>query len=172
MFAMALVFVLSWEGGYTNDPDDPGGPTNDGITQDEYDRHRQACGEPTRSVQDITQAEYTNIYADGYWSPCHCDAFPYAVALTLFDSAVNTGVEHAIKWLQGELGVEVDGDPGPNTLAAAQEYIAAHGATTLALGIIARRGQYYQEIVNDRPTLGKFLPGWNNRDAALKLAIV
>ena len=65
----ALIFTLAWEGGYTNHPLDPGGATNFGIIQVEYDKYRKSKNLSTQSVKFITKNEYTEIYDKQYWEP-------------------------------------------------------------------------------------------------------
>ena len=64
----ALIFTLKWEGGFTNNPLDPGGPTNFGVIQSRYDQYRKSIKNSRRSVKDITVAEYTAIYDQYYCS--------------------------------------------------------------------------------------------------------
>jgi lysozyme family protein len=172
-FSRALNFVLDHEGREVEDvPGDPGGLTKDGITHIDYDQYRREHGLPARSVVAMSPAEELAIYHQHYADPVHFDDLPYVVGLTLFDTAVNTGLGRAIVWLQKELGVDADGGFGPNTLGAANEYITKHGASTLAMGVIARREQYYRDIAAARPALQKFLAGWTNRISDLRIAIV
>lgn len=102
MFERALAFVLRWEGGYSDHPQDPGGATNMGITQATYDRWRRSQGLPTRPVREISMEEVRAIYRDRYWEPLparYAEKDP-ALALALFDLAVNSGVGTAIRALQ------------------------------------------------------------------------
>jgi len=93
-FDLALAHVLRWEGGYSNDPADPGGATNKGITQITYDEWRMERGLPARSVREMTDDEMRAIYAERYWYPVAADwdkrSHP-GVALYLFDAAVQHG---------------------------------------------------------------------------------
>ncbi|NBV35020.1 MAG: hypothetical protein EBR81_14820 [Proteobacteria bacterium] len=65
MNSTALKFVLSQEGGYSNDPADSGGATNFGITHTEYDKNRIERGLPTQSIRLITAEEVRSIYGRG-----------------------------------------------------------------------------------------------------------
>lgn len=99
-FEDALAFVLRWEGGYVDHPADPGGATNLGVTQATYDAHRSRAGLPARSVEFISRAEVETIYREAYWLRAGCDTIsPPALALCVFDAAVNSGVGAALKWL-------------------------------------------------------------------------
>ena len=67
LFKKALAFVLKWEGGFVNDPDDKGGATNKGITQNTYNSYLKSKGMRAKSVRYITQAEVEDIYYKQYW---------------------------------------------------------------------------------------------------------
>ncbi len=102
MFETALAFVLRWEGGYSDHPQDPGGATNYGITQRTYDAWRKRQGLPTRPVREISMEEVQAIYRDRYWKPLparYAEKDP-ALALALFDFAVNSGVGTARRALR------------------------------------------------------------------------
>lgn len=159
-----LPFVLRWEGGYVNDPADPGGATNKGVTQAVYDAWRAGKKLPKQSVRLLTSTEVEAIYEARYWNACKCGGLPAPVDLVVFDSAVNCGVDRACRWLQRALGVAEDGDIGPRTLAAVKEY----PALKLAAQVAGLRGQHYLSISEKNPKLGKFLNGWNNRLGALR----
>ena len=121
-FDRALQHVLTWEGGLVDHPADPGGRTNHGITQITLRDARQAwpaLNLPT-DVGLLTHAQVAEIYRRMYWNACRCDELPDALALVVFDAAVNAGVAKARQWLQRALKVKVDGDIGPKTLTAAR----------------------------------------------------
>lgn len=99
-FERALAFVLRWEGGYSDHPDDPGGATNYGITQATYDVWRRSNGLPTRPVREISMDEVRAIYRTRYWEPIRGDELPPPLALATFDLAVNSGVGLARKALR------------------------------------------------------------------------
>jgi lysozyme family protein len=174
-FLRCLRFVLKWEGGLSNDPDDRGGLTNRGITQATYDRYRKAKGLPTQSVAKITDAEVWEIYWRFYWQPVKADEFPYPLALAIFDTGVNMGVGTAIKLLQRAINdlvpkerwIAVDGVIGEQTLKAAKTL----DAKRLALQLCARREERYYAIVRANPTQQKFLRGWLNRLNDLRRSI-
>lgn len=99
-FETALQQILKWEGGFVDHPADPGGATNQGVTQATYDAHRARAGLPTRSVEFISTSEVESIYREAYWLRAGCpDIAPPALALCVFDAAVNSGVGAALKWL-------------------------------------------------------------------------
>ena len=128
LFDLALAHVLEMEGGWTNDPHDPGGPTNLGITLGVYaaskgttitDANREdLIGELKR----LNAASARPIYYERYWVPSRAAELPLPIALMHFDAAVNHGVGNAVRMLQQALGVAVDGEIGPETLGAARTH--------------------------------------------------
>src|SRR5690349_17054494 len=90
-FATALSFILKWEGGFVDDPDDRGGRTNKGITQRVYDAWRDRQGQPRSDVRDIADADVQAIYQQNYWQPASCDQLREKLDLVEFDTAVNMG---------------------------------------------------------------------------------
>jgi lysozyme family protein len=90
-FEQALKFVLEREGGYVNDPLDPGGETKYGISKKSY---------PNVDIRNLTPELAGSIYQADYWAPCGCDDRPAPLALVVFDTAVNIGTARAVAWLQ------------------------------------------------------------------------
>ncbi|MEO1205727.1 MAG: TIGR02594 family protein [Pseudomonadota bacterium] len=123
VFAIALQHVLKMEGGYTNDPVDPGGPTNKGITLSVFARFKGVrIGSRNRSaliseLKSIDDALVSRIYRKDYWEKAKCKHMAPAVALMHFDAAVNHGVTGAARILQEAVDVAVDGEIGPETMA-------------------------------------------------------
>jgi lysozyme family protein len=98
-FERCLGLTLKWEGGYSNHPDDPGGPTMKGIIQREYDSWRKKQGKRRRPVRQIEEEELRAIYRTEYWDACACDGLAAGMDLCMFDAAVNSGTGRARKWL-------------------------------------------------------------------------
>lgn len=161
-YQTALTFVLRWEGGYVNDPDDPGGATNKGITQAVYTAYLAALGRPAQSVRFITDQEVEAIYRQHYWQAAHCPALPHTLAIAQFDTAVNMGVGRAIEFLQRSLGVTVDRRYGSQTDAAVKQ---CNPSRTLNR-YLSLREQFYHRLA--RQGRQKFLQGWLNRLNALR----
>jgi uncharacterized protein (TIGR02594 family) len=168
-FETALRHVLDMEGGWSDDPHDPGGPTNKGITLAVYVRERgidvttenfAALKEALRSIPDQLLRD---IYVRRYWQPAHCPALRAPLALMHFDAAVNHGVSAATRFLQEVLSVDIDGQIGPITLAAARK--APLHQTVHRYGDIRRRR--YRAL----PHFWRFGRGWLRRvDATLAAA--
>ena len=111
-FATAVAAVLKREGGYSNDPRDPGGETNYGISKRAY---------PDLDIRTLTTEQAIAIYRRDYWDAVRGDEMPRPVAWCLFDQAVNRGVVAAIKALQRALGAKPDGVLGPATMAVIKQ---------------------------------------------------
>lgn len=99
-FKKALKFVLKWEGGYVNNPDDKGGATNKGITQNTYNSWLKANGRQACDVKNITDAEVEQIYWKNYWLKAGCDKMSPKFALLAFDTAVNMGLTRVNEFMK------------------------------------------------------------------------
>ena len=163
-FINALPFILRWEGGYVNHPDDPGGATNKGVTQKTYDAWRRRSGLAKQDVRHLEYEELNAIYKSGYWLPPRCDQLDNPLNLVQFDTSVNMGVKRAVRMLQSALDCSVDGSFGPKTLAAVMQ--CDPGKALIAY--CDRREKYYRDLAQRRPRLAKFLNGWLNRLNALR----
>ena len=169
-FERALAHVLEMEGGYTDDPHDPGGPTNKGILLRELADWSgvtlDAVNTETMKAKLRTIAPETvrEIYLTRYWRPAGCAEMPAGLALMHFDAAVNHGVGTAARILQEAVGVEADGEIGPLTRSAIAQ--SPVGKTLAAYAEIRRRR--YRAL----PHFWRFGRGWLARvDTALRLAM-
>ncbi len=164
-FRAALARVLVHEGGYVNHPRDPGGATNQGITQRTYGAYRRSKGAPLRSVRQMAAAERDAIYRRQYWDPTKADKLPVGVDYVVFDGAVNSGPKQSIKWLQRALGSayrgEIDGVAGLATMAALEE---TENHDALIDRICDRRMSYLRAL----DTWGDFSGGWTKRVANVR----
>jgi lysozyme family protein len=122
--AVCLPYTLKEEGGYTNDPHDPGGPTNFGITiadlKEWYAVHQPGVVVTASTVQAMSLDTAEAIYRTKYWNPILGDQLPLGLDLVVFDYGVNSGPPRAAKALQKLLFVKQDGSIGPATIAAAK----------------------------------------------------
>jgi hypothetical protein len=101
-FARARAFVKKWEGGWADDPADPGGATNKGITLGTFTHWREVHGQPAPTRDDLrnlTDAEADDIYRDWYWLASGADKLPWPLSLAHFDTAVNAGPGRAQEML-------------------------------------------------------------------------
>jgi lysozyme family protein len=166
-FEAAMPFVLRWEGGFVDHPNDPGGRTNKGVTQKVYDHWRRRQALAQRDVKLIQDAEVHAIYEADYWLPPRCDLLQSQLDLVQFDTAVNMGPGRAVRFLQQSLGCDIDGDFGPRTERAATACDA--GSTIIRYCDV--REAFYRRLAQNRPQLAVFLKGWLNRLNALRTEV-
>lgn len=150
-FEQALTHVLRHEGGYVDHPSDPGGQTNFGVTIAVARAHGY-----TGPMRDIPMSVVRDIYRRSYWNAARCDDLPASVRLIHFDSAVNSGVSRAARWLQTAAGVTADGVIGPITLRA---------ATAAGPGLAMRYASVRLSFLAGLGTFGTFGRGWTRRVA-------
>ena len=112
--------LLIHEGGYTNHPADPGGPTNFGITIYDYRKYVKP-GATASDVRDMSVNEAKSIYRAKYWDAQRCDDLPSGVDYAVFDYGVNSGIGRSAKVLQRVLGARVDGAIGDATIELASQ---------------------------------------------------
>lgn len=159
-YASALGFVLRSEGGFVDNPHDPGGATNKGVTQAVYDGWRRSHGLPTQSVRLISGDELTGIYRLQYWDRIRGDDLPSGVDYAVFDFAVNSGVMRAAEHLQAILHVAVDGSIGGETINAARGF---NDKADLIAKICSDRLSFLESLSSFR----YFGNGWTVRDHAV-----
>lgn len=156
-------FILSFEGGFVNDPKDRGGATNKGVTigtwrQQGYDKN----GDGRIDVSDlrlISDADATEILRRCYWRRCRADEIKdQSIANILVDWLWISGTP-AVTITQALLGVKADGIMGKNTLAA----LNRQKPEALFSRLKARRKLYYERLVKSKPSQRRFLNGWLNR---------
>lgn len=143
--------ILQREGGYVNDPDDPGGVTKFGVTVHTMRRlGLDLTGDGKVDASDVRQlsrAEAKRIFIQHYFHAPGISNLPEALQATVFDMQVNAGA-NAVKILQrllGKLGnpVRVDGKLGPRTAAAAHRAAKAAPEHITDIYGIERRNYYY-----------------------------
>lgn len=155
-------FILKWEGGFVNDPDDLGGATNKGVTLATYTQYCRKKGYPVPTAErlkNLSEREWTEILKTMYWDRWKAGQIVnQSVANILVDWVWASGV-HGIKRPQKILGVSVDGIVGNQTLAA----VNARDAKELFYAIKADRIRFIDEICKARPANEKYHRGWMNR---------
>lgn len=154
-FAPSLAAVLVHEGGYVDNPHDPGGATNKGITQNVYDNWRRSQGLGLRSVKSIQDTEVEAIYRHSYWDTINADGLILGVDYAAFDFAVNSGASRAAKFLQQAVGATQDGIIGQATLIA----VAMHVPAELIDDVCDLRMTFLRNL----PTFEYFGTGWTKR---------
>ena len=136
-FDLAFDRLIGHEGGYSNrDPkDDPGGETNWGISKRSY---------PNLDIKNLTREAAREIYRKDFWERIHADELDDGVAWQVFDYAINSGIETAVRHLQRAVGVADDGHWGPLSRAAAR---AQSESDTIKL-LLAERLEYMTRLSN------------------------
>lgn len=148
-FDTAFGLLIGHEGGYVNNPADPGGETKFGISKRAY---------PTEDIAGLTLQRAQQLYQRDYWGPAGCDAVPDGIKFDLFDMAVNAGVQAAVKTLQRTVGEVQDGILGPRTIAAVSSMPAPR--------LVARFNGHRLHAMTDLRTWPDFSRGWARRIAA------
>lgn len=148
-FNTAFDRLLGNEGGYSNNPNDPGGETNWGISKRSY---------PHVDIRNLTRDGAKAIYLADFWNRIHADELPQGAVFQAFDFAVNSGIETAVRKLQRAVGVADDGHWGPVTHAAA----LALSPTDMIMLLNAERIEFMTSLSNWKDA-GR---GWMRRIAA------
>lgn len=139
-FNDAFAFTVGAEGGYVNDPADPGGETNFGISKRAY---------PTLDIKSLTLEDAKSIYYRDYWLKAECHNQPFPLNIVIFDNAVHSGVSAALANLK-EWG-------GQTTKVIDRR----------AYNLLLERLEDFCDIVDKRPASLKYLKGWVRRVIAL-----
>lgn len=148
-FSEAVKITLQHEGGYVDNPADPGGATNMGIEQKEWNRG---------DIRDLTVEDAIEFYAERYWPPLYNQIASQPVANKLFDCGVFLGKGTAVRRLQMAVGLpKCDGLFGPQTLQAVNADSNALVKFKEQLVI------YVQSLINRNQSLQEFVQGWLNR---------
>jgi len=156
----ALRRLLAHEGGYTNHPSDPGGPTNFGITIYDYRKYVK----PNATADDVRAmkiGEAKAIYRAKYWDAQRCDELPAGVDYSVFDYGVNSGTGRSGKVLRRVVGL-------PDTTHAVTDEVlravAKRDPKALVVAINDERLAFLMRL-KTWPVFGK---GWGARVAAVK----
>ena len=151
--------VLVHEGGYVNDPRDPGGRTNLGVTQRAWE------GYVGKSVDEAFMRKLTPevvkpFYKAMYWDKIKGDQLPAGVDYAAYDLAVNSGTGRAAKFLQTIAGVTADGVLGPKSMGAIRECDPEQMVDALC--------DMRLDFLKRLPTFETFGKGWSRRVAEVK----
>lgn len=144
--------TIGHEGGYVNNPKDPGGETNWGVT-----KNTATVNGYTGSMKSMTREQAKEIYQKAFWQRTQCEQYNPILGYQLFDAAVNHGIGNAIRILQRAVGVADDGRVGQLTLAAIQ----AKSIDDVVILFNAERLNFYTKL----STFATFGKGWTNRVA-------
>jgi lysozyme family protein len=156
----ALRRLLAHEGGYTNHPSDPGGPTNFGITIYDYRRYVKPNA-TAADVRAMTVGEAKAIYRKRYWDAQRCDELPAGVDYSVFDYGVNSGIGRSGKVLRRVVGL-------PDTTHVVTDEVlravAKRDPNALVIAINDERLAFLKRL-KTWPVFGK---GWGARVATVK----
>jgi lysozyme family protein len=158
----ALRRLLVHEGGYTNHPSDPGGPTNFGITIFDYRKYVKPDA-ITADVKAMKLDEAKSIYRTKYWDAQRCDELPAGVDYAVFDYGVNSGIGRSGKVLRRVLKLPDNSSVVSGAVLAAAR---AADAKTLITAICDERLWFLQSL----KTWPVFGVGWGRRVAEVRAA--
>lgn len=164
LFDQAAEFTFSWEGGFADDPRDPGRQTKYGISAKTF---------PNVDVPNLTREDAKALYRKEFWERPRFDRLPDdRLAVKVFDTGVNMGTGAAAKLLQRAINdvrgegvepIEEDGVVGSKTLAAVMEL----DADELLEAFVLRQRKRYADIIRAQPSLSAFVRGWARRARAV-----
>jgi len=140
--------VIGHEQGYVNDPNDPGGETKWGVSKRSY---------PNIDIKNLSREDAKRIYHRDFWMRINGGDLYDGVAYQLFDFAINSGVETAIRYLQRAIGVADDGIWGPRSQTA----LNGMTESDVIMRLSGERLMFMTKLVN-WPHAGK---GWARRIA-------
>jgi len=157
--ALAALLDPSREGGFSDNPADPGGATNHGVTQrtwEEFVGHPV----PVSDIEALTTDEVAPLYKTRYWDTVRGDDLPAGLDYALFDFAVNSGVHEAAVKLQEIIGAMADGIIGDHTLYTLSQKHATE--------VIAALQDARLAMLESLPTWAEFGHGWATRVNAVR----
>jgi lysozyme family protein len=145
-FDLCFERLMGSEGGYTFHPDDPGGETQWGISKRSY---------PLLNIHALTRDDAREIYRRDFWDRGRFEQFGQALAYQVFDIAVNSGIETAIRMLQRAVGAADDGHIGPVTI----NLVKTRSISDVVMLLVAERLEFWRKLSTWK-TFGK---GWAGR---------
>ena len=157
-YDVAFDRLMGNEGGYVNNPKDPGGETNWGITWPVLREAMAAGVVPSgTTIHGLTRDQAKRVYRWWVWDRAKMAEYDGAIAFQVFDAAVNHGIENAVRFLQRAAEVADDGHIVPVTLAA----VKAKSVTDILMRFVAYRLKFWAKL----STWDTFGRGWANRAA-------
>lgn len=145
-FDLCVEIVIKAEGGYNNNPYDPGSTTKYGISARAY---------PGTDIVNLTRDAAIKIYRRDYWEKGKVESLPSSIHLLYFDACVNQGIDSAVRCLQKAVGARIDGILGPDTRAAIQN--------TESRALIALYAQARHDFYTRLRGWEHFGKGWSRR---------
>ncbi len=156
----ALRRLLVHEGGYSNHPSDPGGPTNFGITIFDYRKYVK----PDATAADVRAMkldEAKTIYRAKYWDAQRCDELPAGVDYAVFDYGVNSGIGRSGKVLRRVLKL-------PDHTSVVNDAVVASAAAADAKALVVKISEERLRFLQSLRTWDVFGAGWGRRVAEVK----
>jgi lysozyme family protein len=157
---LAFEQMLKSEGGYVNNPADPGGMTNLGVTKATWENWVGRESDEAE-MRGLTPEKVEPLYKKKFWDAVRADELPVGLDYLMFDFGVNAGPGRAIKVMQSAVGVTPDGGFGPMTLAAVQAIDPVE--------LIEKFSQAKEDFYRSLGTFATFGKGWLNRVADVKI---
>ena len=150
-FEDIIKIVLEHEGGYVNDPKDPGGETKFGVSKKAY---------PDLDIKNLTEEDARDIYRKDYWDKYKVESLKEDLRHIYFDMCINMGSGRAVKIMQEAANskganIKVDGGIGPKNLSDLANVELERAR--------AYRIKYYANLIVRKPDLEKFYFGWFRR---------
>lgn len=166
-YNQAFQLVIANEGGYVNDPDDPGGETYKGVARKIYskwegwtkiDMLKRQQGFPANLDRDVDlQQDIVDFYRLNYWDRIKGDdILNQDIANSVFDFAVNAGVSTSASLAQMVVDSPADGVIGPKTIEGINSFNPDHFLASFTVRKISR----YVDICLKRPESKKYFFGW------------
>ncbi len=154
-FEKAVGYTLQFEGGFSQNPNDPGNWTGGEVGKGELvgtNYGISAASFPNLNIKSLTLDQAKALYKQEYWDVIKGDSLPFPLSMFLFDYAVNSGVYAAVSSLQQVLFVTVDGIVGPETIEAAQKFdqdiLLSHVATFRIMRVMHLNTSFLQGLLN------------------------
>jgi lysozyme family protein len=140
--------LMKYEGGYVNDPDDPGGETKFGISKRAF---------PDEDIANLSEGRAMQIYYEDYYKKVNADKLPERIAWQVFDFGVNAGVARSARMVQRLVGAYPDGKIGPTTIALVNRYKEEF---PLHILFMSARIRHYLDLTEKNIRNMKYLRGW------------
>lgn len=166
IFQTCIKAILQHEGGLTQDPNDPGGITNWGVSLRFLLDAEPALHPSDATIKSMTERQAIEIYRQFWWNKFHYANFTQLIVVEkVFDMAVNMGNSEAVKLLQSVINklivtpIAVDGILGNLSFS----YANSLDGTAIRQGLRNSAAQRYEDIVQANPAMERYLKGWLNR---------
>jgi lysozyme family protein len=161
-YAAAMIRVFADEGGFTNDPIDPGGATNWGITIFDARKYWKPTAD-ANDVRNMPKSVASDIYRKHYADPMRYDDLPAGFDYSVLDAAINSGVGRAPVWAGKALGIPVK---------SINDVVAPANAANDKVSLIQRYWAARLSFLHSLRTWSHFGGGWGRRCAQGEAAAV